>query len=539
MTHQTVSGLPRGARALPVLTLLLVAGCASPSEHDLRTRRDGVRESLYETPSGNDAALRPPFRADAPLDDYLQHAFLNNPALRAAFDRWHAALERIPQARALDDPTLSFEYFVEQMDARYQASLTQMFPALGVLRLRQDRAAAEARAAMHAFEAERVDLYGRVTQAFHEYHYLGRATAVTEEHVGLLAELEQAVEARYRAGDVAFADLIKVQVEKERLADRLASLRDQRRARSAGLAALLHLPAEAVLPWPRTAPPGEVTVDEAALAGILADLNPELKSAEAMIEAAAHREGLARRSGWPRIMLGAGYMVMPGMEGRGNESDIGLMTGVTLPVWRGRVRAERREAEALRQAATHNHDDMRNRLRAELSMAVFQFRDAERRIGLFAGSLAPKAEQALEVARQAYADGRAGFMTLIDAQRMLLDFQLLAERAAADREIALSDISCCVGATLADLFGDEVSETKKVPYRDAKQEEKHEALDMDNGFAGSMSAGGLGGAGRQLLPWSRGTCAGPRGATAGAASRGCAGQGDQAPDNLSGDGRQD
>ncbi len=439
-----------------VILLLLggifLAGCASIPEQELRSRYHEENRAAYALQDGTESMSG--FEG-ATLDDYVQHAFLNNPSLRSAFDRWQAALERIPQARSLDDPTLSLEYFVEQMDTRYQVSLTQMFPALGELRLRRDRATAEARAAMHAFEAERFDLYERVTQAFHEYDYLARAINITGENVRLLKELEQAVEARYRADEATFADLIKVQVERERLADRLAALRDQRGARSAELAALLNLPPDAMLPWPSETARGDVTVAEDALADILADFNPELKSAEAMVEAAAHRKKLARRSGWPRFMLGAGYMVMTGMEGRGDESDIGLMTGITLPIWRGRYRAERREAESLRQAASHDRDNLRNRLRAELSMAVFQYRDAERRIELFEGSLVAKAEQSLQVTRQAYSEGQAEFMMLIDAQRMLLEFELLAERAAADREIALGEISRRVGADLQRLRNEE------------------------------------------------------------------------------------
>ncbi|HAS82364.1 MAG TPA: hypothetical protein DCS43_06760 [Verrucomicrobia bacterium] len=71
--------------------------------------------------------------------------------------------------------------------------------------------------------------------------------------------------------------------------------------------------------------------------------------------------------------------------------------------------------------------------------------DAERRIGLLATSLVPKAEQALEVAREEFSAGKADFMTLIDAQRTLLEFRLMRERATADREIAMGDIGCCVG----------------------------------------------------------------------------------------------
>lgn len=424
-------------------------GCASVAEPPIRAQYAAAHQARHAHQARIDTL--PSFQEKpATLDDYLRYAFAHNPRLRAAFARWSAALERVPQARSLDDPVLSFEYFLEQMDTRYQLSVTQMLPVPGGLRLAEGRAASEARAAMNTFEAERFELYERVVRAFNEYHYLSRSTAISEDNHRLLIELEQAIDARYQSGAVPYADLIKVQVEREQLADRLASLRDQRRAQSASLGALLHLRLQGPLPWPIVEPSDAPTIDESVLTELLADLNPELKAADAMIEAAVQREELARRSGWPRFMIGAGYMVMPGRDGRKDASDLGLMTGFTLPIWRGRYRAENEEAAALLRATEHDRDEMRNRLRAELSLAVFQFRDAERRSELMTQSLIPKARQALAVARQAYADGQTEFMTMIDAQRTLFEFQLLAERALADREIALADINCCVGVLWSD-----------------------------------------------------------------------------------------
>jgi outer membrane protein, heavy metal efflux system len=430
----------------------LSTGCAMPAGTALRQRHESVREELYAEKDGESSPVAPV--APVTLDDYLRLAFARNAGLRAAFGNAQAALERIPQAKSWDDPTLSFEYFIEQMDTRYRVSLTQMFPVFGTLRMREGRAAAEAQAALHAFEAERFDLFERVARAVLEYGYLSRATDVAEENLRLLEQVEQSAEARYRSGAGAQADWTLAQIEKERLADRLASLQGQRRVQSVELAALLNLPADELLPWPQVGSSGPASIDEAALAELLAELNPELKAAESGIDAARQGRDLARRAGWPGFMLGGGWMVMPGEGGRGDESDVSLMAGISLPIWRGRIRAGVREADAMLQAAEQDRDEMRNRLRTELSMAMFQFRDAERRVELFTNSLIPKAGQVLASQQQAYAEGRADFAAWIEAQRTLLEFRLLAERAVADREIALADIGCCVGAF--DLLGDSV-----------------------------------------------------------------------------------
>ncbi len=425
-------------------TVLLLTGCATSSlpEVDLRARHRDAG-SLYQTADQGGALPRLDERSTR--DDYLRLAFSRNPGLRASFDRWRAALERIPQARTLDDPQLSFEYFIEQMDTRYRVSLTQMFPAWGTLGLRAGKAAAEAEAAMHTFEAERLALFNGVVKAFHEYQYLARATRVTEENLLLLGDLEQAAAARYKTGAAPFSALIKAQVEKDRLASELDSLRDARASRSAALAAWLGLPACDALPWPADVPSGPAILDVSVLDDLIEDLNPELKAAAAAIAAETYGERLARKRLLPDFMLGVDWMSMSGMDE--SETDVGLMAGISLPLWRGSTRAAVREAGALVQAASRERDNMQNRLKAELSLAVFNLRDAERRIALFESSLIAKAAQSLEVAKQEFSTGKSDFMALIDAQRTLLAFRLMRARAVADREIALGDIGFRIGRT--------------------------------------------------------------------------------------------
>jgi len=425
--------------ALPAIVFLLSA-CATTREQSLRQEL-ATALTAFEA---QDATIDP--AALTSFDDYLQTAFRRNPALRAAFHRWQAALEQLPQARSLMDPTLSGTVFLDQVDARYQVALTQELPAWGVLRLQTKQAGAYVLAAMYAFEAERFELYERVARAFHEYQFLAETIHINEQTLHFLTELETSVEARYRSGAADYSDWIRIRIERERLEDLLETLRDQRRPQSEQLAALLHLEISEPLPWAETvASPSMAPTSLEDLLPLLAELNPELSAMDARLEAAGYAEALARRQGWPRPMIGAEWMVMSGMEGNRDETDLGLMLGMSLPIWRGRIRAERQAAIAEQDAIRQERNDLYNRLRAEISMTLVQFQDAERRMTRLRDSLIPQAEQALTAVRQGYADGRVDFMGLIDAHRTLLDLQLMLARAVADREIALADIGCCVG----------------------------------------------------------------------------------------------
>lgn len=420
---------------------VVLTGCSSTPERKLRKHYNEVHHAAYDS---NDSSVITTVDETTTLDDYLRLALAQHPGLRATFDRWQAAIERLPQARALEDPTLSFEYFIEQRDSRYQASLTQRFPAFGKRTLREKRAAAEAEAAMHALETERHLLTERVIQAFQEYLYLAQATRVTKENLHLLEDLERVVATQYKTGTAPFSELITTQMERDRLANELESLHDQRTTRSSTLSALLNLPRHDILPWPKPFFSDPTPIDGHALNTLMITMNPELKSANARITAEEYREQLARKRFLPDFILGANWMMMGGMNDE-HKSDVGLMAGMTLPIWRDNIRAEIREANALTRAAAGERENRVNTLRSDLSQALFTLRDAERRIELFSNALIPKANQALKVATQEFSSGKPVFMLVINAQRTLLEFKLMSERAKTDREIALAAISRLVG----------------------------------------------------------------------------------------------
>ena len=47
------------------------------------------------------------------LNKYLENAAINNPGLQAEFNEYMAALEIVPQVKALPDPQFAFAYFIK------------------------------------------------------------------------------------------------------------------------------------------------------------------------------------------------------------------------------------------------------------------------------------------------------------------------------------------------------------------------------------------------------------------------------------------
>ena len=425
------------------IMFLLCAGCAGVRNDP----PDGLRNSFQrsETPPAASARREQPFSGHPTFDVYLNYAFANNAALKAARQEWIAAQERVRQARTLDNPMISFDYMIEQYDTRYQAGVKQSFPFPGTLSLRSRKAAAEAEAARQRFENARFMLYDRMAEAVFNYHYLGRTIAVYEEQLELILNQEAVARKGYTAGQTPYTFLLRLQMEREQIASMLAGRMDERASRSSTLSALLNIPDHPELPWPKVEPAEATLLDYDLFETMISDLNPELRMAEAQLDAALYRKQLAKKARWPAFSLGAGVMVMNGMGDEKDLVDVGLSAGISLPLWQGSYRAGVREAAASSLAAAENKINLENELRNELRVAIYKAKDAWRRMELYKNELTPKAQQSLDVLNQSLSAGQANLIELIDAQRLLLEFKLQYERARADHAIAMTEIGCCIG----------------------------------------------------------------------------------------------
>jgi cobalt-zinc-cadmium efflux system outer membrane protein len=251
-----------------ILVIFILSGCASD---ELRKAPTGDAPVLEKVPLAHELQAEEllELNEDSTLSDYLTCAALNNPGLKAAFLRWKAALEKIPEVRSLPDPRFTYAYFIRKVETRVgpqrqKFGLSQTFPWLGKLKLRGNAASEAAQAAEQGYEATKLKLFFRVKEAYYEYHYLAQSIAITRENLNLLHHLESVARTRCAAGAAPHADIIRAQVELGKLEDRLRTLKDLREPIVARLNAALNRPTSAPLAWPRRAKEEEVafTQDE-------------------------------------------------------------------------------------------------------------------------------------------------------------------------------------------------------------------------------------------------------------------------------------
>ena len=74
--------------------------------------------------------------------------------------------------------------------------------------------------------------------------------------------------------------------------------------------------------------------------------------------------------------------------------------------------------------------------------------DSVRKIRLYRNTLIPKGRELLQASEAAYREGTIDFLSLIDAQRTLLDYHLSLQRAIADNQQKLAELEMLAGTEL-------------------------------------------------------------------------------------------
>ena len=443
-----------------VITGPLLGGCASVQE------KRALSDWRMENPkwAGNNAGdlPLPDLNEKATLDDYILYALLNNPGLRSAFERWKAALENVTSARMLPDPLFTYANYIKEVETRvgpqrHRFGLAQTFPWLGKLKLRGEAALQTAHAERERYEATKLKLIYQVKSTYYEYYYLSRAGTITRDNVTLLKHLERVARTKYKSGAGLQSAVIRAQVELGKLEDRWLSLQDLMQPIAARLNSLLNRPLHLPLPVPTglfeniDTSIGKINIDDILLQKLNKD-NPELKIFDFMSARENYVAKLSSKDIFPDLTLGVDYIETgerTDMELDENGTDpVIAKLSVNLPIWHHKYTAYSDAAQARRLSLVHDKKEKENLLIADLQMALYRLRDASRKIDLYGNTLLPKATQTLKVTQSAFTSDKASFLDLIDAQRILLDFQLEHERALADRFQRLAEIEMITAGSI-------------------------------------------------------------------------------------------
>ncbi len=399
-------------------------------------------------------------------DALLDAIHLGNPTLAARRAGVRAARERVPQASALDDPTLSYQIAPWSVGRGHEpghiATLSQAVPWPG-------KRAARGGAAQANLDAEEADLLEEERHhllesrmLFAEYWLADRQIVIARTSLALVRQLRATAISAVASG-AASTDAYEAamgEAEAERV---LLRAQREREVKAAEINAIVGRPAEAAVPPPTVVLTKVFPMPDQGLLLRLAQRRPAVAAARARVRQEEERLTLARRNAFPDVTVSVGYTSMD----ERHQEDVFVGASINVP-----LNQERRHAAVAEMGA--ELDAARERLRgAELDAAreamdaLARLREGASAIALLRDLALPNAHQSAEATSAALAAGTGQVGAALRAQRAV--FAAESQLAEEEHEFyhQLGNLECCIGVPVESLS---VPVIDTLPEREPKPE---------------------------------------------------------------------
>ncbi|WP_275439192.1 TolC family protein [Archangium violaceum] len=398
---------------------------------------------------------------DATLEQLLAEALEARPELRQAEAQVRAARERVPQAGALPDPVLQVGIqndgfdglMIGEMEGSYISIMaSQALPFPGKRALRTEVARLGATAVSARVARARLSIEAEVRRGYLDLLLTRERLVLLDRLQALWKQSADMARIRYETGEGAQSDLLRAQLELNRLRQRQLALRAEERVRVQSLNRQSGRPLDE--PLPTTTRVRDVGVpelgDREAAERDSLERSPELAERRALMAQAEQQMALARRERLPDFTVSAGVMPRGGDFPPMWQASV----GVNLPVFSGRMRSRVvAESGAQTESTTHAvaalEQDLRLRVRERL-IALEALRDT---VAIYRDGLLMQSAATAESTLTQYRVGRASFASVLEANtgiirdeedylRTLVDAQRLA---IAQAEVSLEPVASMGG----------------------------------------------------------------------------------------------
>jgi outer membrane protein TolC len=413
-----------------------LAGCKGiPAPGELQARHQQADVAAQYRPAGQRPAL-PPLTQESGLSNFIYYAMLNDPRIEAAYYDWAASIERITTARSLPDPQLTFQMDLQKVVTSVMPGLVMNFPAPGKLRAGGEVASAESQSRYFVFQASILEDAFAVKRAYYQLYYLDERIRVNRQSLNLVSDLERLARAQNEVGKVTLQDVLRAQIEEDRLRTEVTNLEDSRGVLLAQWKAALGMHAEEPAPpVPQRFESTPFAMSPEQLQAVVLSSNAQLRAVQAQVRAAEAAIALAekaRRPDWS-----AGLMADVQM----NPVLYRPVATMSLPIWRDKIAAQIAEAQDNKKAVEARLSADEIALAVAVAERLYTYREISRNLALLREQLLPKQRQSLEVARSGYVAGQIDFFNLTDAEQTWLRFGLNEVEAQTQLELTLAELS--------------------------------------------------------------------------------------------------
>jgi cobalt-zinc-cadmium efflux system outer membrane protein len=281
-----------------------------------------------------------------------------------------------------------------------------------------------------------------VSQAYYDLLAAQDKRTIVRDTAGLFGSTLEAARRRRQAGDLAGADVARIEVDALRAANDVDQVEAEVLRAQQTLALALGTPEDArrlraIDPWPDL--PALAQDDDGATLQAALERRADLRAAQARVRAtsAALRLALALRTRDITVGIQAEHWPQNAINTQGSGNSFGIAVQFPLFV-RNQFQGEIRNAQVAADSAAITLDKVRAAAINDLARSASDARSAAARLRRFDSELLPASARSSDAAEYAFRNGAAGVMDVLDARRTRRATLLEAAAARAEHAKALA-----------------------------------------------------------------------------------------------------
>ncbi len=402
------------------------------------------------------------FSPDSVLSSLAEEAVRNNPKLKMFQEQVEIFREKPPQARSLDNPRLrlgimnlpddTFRFDQEPMTQK-QVSIMQKFPFPGKLQLREDIAQKDVDIVKAEYHEQKNDIILQVKTAYLDLLFLNKALEVTEENRTLLRKFIKIAETKYAVGKGIQQDVIKAQVELSRMTDLLISLEQKKHTTTARINTLLNRPVQSPFTVTEDIEQTSFNVPFEDLIRLAEENHPLLLKLRHLVEKTRFSKELSEKNVYPDIDVGVSYGQRDDGPSQERADFLSGFVTVNIPLWyKTKESRSVAEEEAKIKKTLEEYNAFRNDVHFQIKRILIDIEKDDKEIELFRSGLIPQGRLSLESALSGYKVNKIDFISLVNNQITLYNYELDYYRSLTDHETKLAELEKALGLNLYSIF---------------------------------------------------------------------------------------
>jgi outer membrane protein, heavy metal efflux system len=414
-------------------------------------------------PAGRDAAVAArALSSGFTLETLEILALLRNRGVISAEKTFRGKLSAYSQVSNLDEILRQYAAFTQAVmtgvgDMADKESPAMKFPFPGVMALKGEIVNQEVKIAREELETVRKTVVTEARKVFWNLAYNRRAQEITAATLELLDQLELSARKRYEVGKESLQDVIRVQIQQEKMREEQNTLKEEQRSLQTNIRKIADLTPGSDIGFPAIREPRRELPAIDGLFGLALEKSQDLRTIRAMVGRMERMIEMAETEIYPRFtqnlslfenkaVIQVGSIQTEAPFSNVDRASIG--EGLPKNPWFGLGDAYLRETREKLDALRNELKNAENVIRFKVREGWFKLDLAIREERLYSKKIRELSRLSAEVTGLRYEAGVAAMRDVIEFNMTWFESRLTSERKKSEIGIARAELEEMIGTSL-------------------------------------------------------------------------------------------